>query len=633
MIKRLIREYILDVLVVAVALSLSTFFVAQGDLTTYIATPMAIADGSIFRADFSIMEFLQPNAQSVSDLFCAMFLALGMSWQTLSIIGTIVTTAVFSLGIIAISKHFMGDKSYLLSGFFMLLCLFSLSGLRIGRNQIWALGFYYSQIAFCMGIWAFYFALKGKWKKAFILVPIATLFHFTVGSYCAAFLLVFLAIECIRAKQYKRLLYAIPWVVVCIAVYMIMVFGGSTSTGQLSNDMFVKIHCYLRHPHHHVPSSWETVEWMNFAAYIAGTFLLLYSVRDRAEHYRQLRNIFTVSLALVAAILAVNYIFIEIIPLAFIAKLQPARCVFIFRLFLAGILAYTVANMWQDRKYGVGALVILCATIPQVINIQSYVYETYSGFFVLAIGIVAVAIYLAKKFDITLIHHFAPIGFVLIIAAYVIRAENIFYAYDIYHRFVAFVLMMYIIVMPLKTDSKQICKVVKNVIIVGCAIGVAFLPWFNIHTKQIASVDKMINTAVDESVRILAAQYMDATDEDTIFFGDPMDVQTAYFRLYSERASVVAFKNMPFTDEGMNEWVDRLEEFSTIQMMDDGYYRTNEYEFKNTSPAAKIRYCQKYNATHMLLHTKDEEILDAHLEAGFQLHSSAGIWYMLTVPQ
>ncbi len=112
-------------------------------------------------------------------------------------------------------------------------------------------------MAYCLGIWAFYFALKGKWKTSFILIPIATLFHFTVGSYSAAFLVIFLLLECIKEKKYKKLLLTIPWVAVCFAVFGVMVIGGSTNTGELSNDLFVKIHCYLRHPHHHVPSSWK----------------------------------------------------------------------------------------------------------------------------------------------------------------------------------------------------------------------------------------------------------------------------------------------------------------------------------------------------------------------------------------
>ncbi len=38
--KKFIKEYILDILAVAVALSVSTLYIAHGDLTTYLATPM-----------------------------------------------------------------------------------------------------------------------------------------------------------------------------------------------------------------------------------------------------------------------------------------------------------------------------------------------------------------------------------------------------------------------------------------------------------------------------------------------------------------------------------------------------------------------------------------------------------------
>ncbi len=111
--------------------------------------------------------------------------------------------------------------------------------------------------------------------------------------------------------------------------------------------------------------------------------------------------------------------------MAFIAKLQPARCVFIYRTLLAGLLAYIIAVLWNNKKYEIGALLALTACIPQIINPVGFVPETYSGFYVLAIGAVAMIVFLSEKLNFTAISHLAPVGYLLILAGYVIRVENI----------------------------------------------------------------------------------------------------------------------------------------------------------------------------------------------------------------
>lgn len=142
----------------------------------------------------------------------------------------------------------------------------------------------------------------------------------------------------------------------------------------------------------------------------------------------------------------------------------------------------------------------------------------------------------------------------------------------------------------------------------------------------------MFNTATSYELRTLAEEFKQSTDEDTIFFGDPMNAQTAYFRLYSERNSVVAFKNMPFTDDGLIEWVQRLTDFGAIQMNDDGYFQSNEYIFTNQSIKNKISFCQQYDAEYLLANV-NEEMLNEYLDAGFTVYNNKGTWYLLNVPQ
>ncbi len=75
---------------------------------------------------------------------------------------------------------------------------------------------------------------------------------------------------------------------------------------------------------------------------------------------------------------------------------------------------------------------------------------------------------------------------------------------------------MYVVGIPIKENSRKITKLLKPVLIIGSACLVAFLPWFNIHSKEIYSADKMFNTATTIELRTLAEEFNQSTDEDTI---------------------------------------------------------------------------------------------------------------------
>ena len=341
----------LSIFLIAAIVLFSGLTYITGDLSTYMATPLAIANDGIFENDFSIMEFTRPNAQSVSDNFLALFLRMGIPWQAVSVAGYFITVMIFGAGIIAISKRLAGQKYYIIAAIAMFFSIYAMSGLRIGRNPIWYPSFYYAQLGFCIAVWGFVKAMDKKWYTAFILFAIATLFHFTVGSYCAAFALIFLIFEVIKNKKYKLLTAPIVWIASGVAIFALMYFSGTTNSGLLSGDAFVKIHAYLRHPHHHVPSSWEKLEWVNFVLYIAAVFIILWYSSGKNANYKKIRNFLIISTSAVAGILLANFVFVEVIPVAFVAKLQPARSVGVYRFFLVIILAYSLYHMIEKKEY------------------------------------------------------------------------------------------------------------------------------------------------------------------------------------------------------------------------------------------------------------------------------------------
>ncbi len=617
----------LSIFLVAVIILLSGMVYATGDLTTYMATPLAIANDGIFTNDFSIMEFTRPNAQSISDNIIALLLRTGIPWQALSAGLYVITVAVFAAGIIAISRRIGGKRYYIMSAVLMFLSIYAMSGLRIGRNPIWYPSFYYAQAAFCIGVWGFVKALDKKWYFAFSLFAIAALLHFTAGSYCAAFALVFLVIKVVKDKNYKLLFAPLIWIVACIAVFLLMYISGTTGSGLLSNEQFVKIHAYLRHPHHHVPSSWEPLEWANFAAYIAGVFLVLcYSAKD-SRLYKKMKAFLFVTTALMAVILVINYVFVEIIPIAFIAKLQPARNVFVYRFFLASILAFSSYKLVLKKEYIAAALIVFMTALPQI-NIK-----TYSGILLLLTAIYLIfAKWCDKRELISLkaISHIAmTVITVLVISMF---ASNIALLIKILYT-IAIITLIAITYMADKIAIRKADKFISKVAAVLLAVLIILIPWVdvtgNFQGLKVKSPRSVFSLSdIDNSARVLALRFNESTSEQALFLGDPNDITTAYFRIFSLRSSVVAFKNMPFTDDGMLEWVERLTALKAVYTDENGYYVRNQSSFDELSMQEIVDVAHEYGAGYLLVDFGEEKV-DELMSLGAKEFDSEGRWKVL----
>ncbi len=628
--KWLSRDLWLSILLIAIILMISGFTYVQGDLTTYIATPMAIADQEIFTNDFSIQAFKGANPQSVSDNFLALFMKMGISWQMISIVGFLITFIIFAAGIIAIAREITGGKNYwLVSGLLMLFSLYAASGLRIGRNPIWYNSFYYAQMGFCLAVWGFYFSLKKKWYTAFILFGIATLLHFTVGCYSAGFMVLFLLYDVFKHKKFKQLPALLIWVACAVGIYIMVALAGSIDTGLLSNEAFVKIHCYLRHPHHHIPSSWETSEWINFICYALGTGLFMRIGLQKDEKRKSFMSFFAVTTALTALILIVNYLFIEVVPLAFIGKLQPARSIFIYRFFLAGILAYTIYRLWQQEKYFHAAVATFFITIPRMFEV------TFSGILLFMLAFIMLVRMWGARKENKVLTFMCDLALILVImAVFWLSGSNIFIVVTMF-SIMSVLILMAMLTVYLKVSAKA-QKHLMAIYFVIVACFVLIMPWVDVQGRfehfGIKSFENRFTLCdVSLDAKTLALRFKENTPKDTTFFGDPYDITSSYFRLFSERSQVVAFKNMPFTDQGLIEWVDRLSKMGGLSVNDAGYYVKHPKAFKQMTPEDMITYARSYGASYLLVSFSSEK-MDAYLDTGCTLYDREGAWSILALP-
>jgi hypothetical protein len=167
------------------------------------------------------------------------------------------------------------------------------------------------------------------------------------------------------------------------------------------------------------------------------------------------------------------------------------------------------------------------------------------------------------------------------------------------------------------------------------AVLIILVPWVditgNFEGVTLKSPESVFTLSdIDGSAKVLALRFGENTDEDALFLGDPNDITTSYFRIFSLRSSVVAFKNMPFTDAGMLEWVERLTALGAVYVDERGYYARNETSFDALSPQEILDAAEKYGAGYILVDFEGEKV-EKFTALGAEIFDSQGRWTMLKI--
>lgn len=167
--------------------------------------------------------------------------------------------------------------------------------------------------------WGALLAWRGRWTPAFACFGAAALLQFLVGFYAGVLGLAALA----WSRRGRDLASVVPWVLGLSLVYGPMVLTGGTGSAALDNATLVHIYAQLRLPHHLVPSTWGWAAWVQATAFYAGLAALLHRTRTGRPPAEYQVYLGATALGLLA--LGFNYVFVELAPWGFAAKLQPAR--------------------------------------------------------------------------------------------------------------------------------------------------------------------------------------------------------------------------------------------------------------------------------------------------------------------
>jgi len=455
-----------------------------------------------------------------------------------------------------------------------------------------------SVYATAVAVWGVFFALRSQWPWSFLCFGIACLLQFLVGLLPALLCLPFLIVDVMRRREYRGGIIALLMLGIgAAAVYLPMRTQGATSSDLLSNEAFVFLYGYVRAPHHIVPSAWLRQDWIDAALFFGGGLALCARCKSSLKWMP-----FGVVAATVFFLL-INYVFVEIWPLAIVAKLQFARMIPFAVLSVLLVLALVVQEEWQAGRYalcgfiaamplapyGMALLALLALALPQVRQASGRLSTSGSA-------LLGAAIFVVVLIGVPDLERTIPIDprWALPMIALVLLGEVL----HSHPRPVATALLPGL-----------------GILVVAAAAS-GRLP------ESLPQAIRMADVPQDQMLR-LAAKYKTATPRDALILIPPSLHQ---FRLLSSRSVVVDAKAQPFTDAGMLEWKIRMDAVLGARIGADMWMTLDERYFTRT-PTALVEVARGFGATHVLTHTGLQP------EIPGKVLVSEGQWVIWNVPQ
>ena len=374
-------------------------------------------------------------------------------------------------------------------------------------------------------------AARGRSAAAYACFGLAALLQFLVGFYAGL-----LALPLLYKATGRQRLAALGWWALGLAlVYVPLRLGADTGSGALDNRAFVEIYAQLRLPHHLVPSAWGWAVWTQALAFYAGTAWFL--SRTSAGRPAFERPLLWFTLAVTASALVLNYLVIEWMPLALVAKLQPARITPLAQ----GVILVLLATRIQARavrRDWLGA--VLLVLIP---------FSLFPGF------LLALAAVLTRPAE----PERPPSWTTFVLAGAVLLA---FQPFD--HSLAARGLRygMYAAIFAVQCApawlrrQPRVLAFVALLAVVGAGLCVrASLrgDWPPFLAARFA-----VNAAPSDAPGLLGWRFGENSPTDAMVLLPPAG-ETWSFKLYARRGAVVDDKNSPFSERGLREWKERMD--------------------------------------------------------------------------
>ncbi len=587
--------------------------------TVEIPPILSMLDPQLYSKDFFVQEMLQFTPRNYYNYLIYLLAQAGLGIPLSLFICYIAALTSFVFGLFAIAKTV--GKSHLSS---VILCFWVFTGMvgTLGGNELFRSGPYppgsYPSI-YALGIvvWGIYFSLRRSWHFAYGFFGAACLLQFLVGALPAVLISPLLILDVWRTRRWLLGIIAVFLLVIGAGlVYVPMVLQGNTSTSLLSNQEFVQLYGYIRHPHHIVPSSWSKKNWVQFLLFYLGGIICLFKTRSLNPNFR-LGAIVVVGMMFLG--LLVNFMFVEIYPLAIVAKLQLARMTPYGKLaILIGLTALFDEHLKQENWL----VCLFLALIP---------VSHYPGLLLVlfALGLTALTtVPIPSKIQ------GIGVGIALVFST-LLFTSSIAY---IVSTILGWSILLAILLAPsllkefILKQKTRITVALTLAIFTSSTIllGVTNLlpsPLNQLFNRQVAvaqlTTQKQGDKKLPPEIIPLAMKFKEVSTKDALIIIPP---SIHKFDLLSQRSILVNFKRFPYTDRGIVEWKNRMEAVLGVPLEQVSGFQSKFDEFYDSrSSQDLVQVAKQYQAEYILSRQ------DWHPDLPGRVVAQQGIWQIWQV--
>ena len=590
-----------------VVASLLTYGYQFPSENNYVEFPpiLSLLNPELYKNDFYVQEMIKFNPRYYYNHLIYFSTKLGLNTPTSYFLYYSLAFSSFVLGLYTLGKRF--GQSKLASAVLAFLGLCAANG-TIGFVDLFRPEPIPAIFAMGFSIWGIYFCLCQRWIFGYLFFGFACLLQFLVGVLPGGLMASLLILD---AKKKNNLsILALPFLLLGILaslVYVPMMLTGDSSTGTITNADFVYVYGKIRHPHHIIFSTFGLRSWLNFILFMVGGLLCIQSADSL---HPEDKNKLSLVIATSAFALLLGYIFVELYPLAFIAKLQLARTTP-----FAQLMVLIAISLLVDEHYRHGniALSLLLLITPL----------TKDGGIVLFVLAASLCAFKATHHLQILRSRFVTLATVVVLPLLLINhsvsESEVAIADDVNEQFLLFLILAFPFFLEKISQAAPKSKVIIIYTLAFCSCLILSLGLLNVLPEKLSNVfNKRLATyqiSTDE-VTTLALRFKQLSSKDALILVPPSSDQ---FRFYSERAVVFDFRSFPYTVQGIQEWTNRLQ---AILGSVNASVSNSDLLFRQRSSSELVDVAHRFEANYILTQ------IDWHPDIKGLVIDKEGKWFL-----
>jgi hypothetical protein len=446
-------------------------------------------------------------------------------------------------------------------------------------------------LAMPMILLGFYLILKRKYIPAALSFGVAAFFHALLGLELGWILfgvVIFdLIIQKLRREPQKTKFLPLGISLFVLAAFSFGLLYPYTLQPSIPADEFVHLVAYVRHPHHYLPSYFESWQYGQAAVYLLGFGFAFWFALKRSEPLQAQKRFLITLGSLIALLCLGGYLFVEVWPSRLWTSAQMFRLPYLLKWFsivvLTGWAGELIENPTKQESRWVG--------ISAAVGLVTPVSLAFVPLALWARNFILPRLKLPQK----LLHDIVILIVTLGLAA--------FYKPE-FRTWACFLILFCAVCLV------TLLKSTKAGLLAGTALPLAFSALFLLFASTLTPPSFLKYELPVFSLYKTTGEVADVanfaranTPADSIFYTPP---RMGEFRYLADRAIVVDFAAYPFQDLSMHEWYRRIADcygispllgFDSLPQLNLTVYHITDEELKALSDKYGFEYAVVYDST------------------------------------